>query len=237
MMRRHFISIMVRGAMIAFLVWCGGLSGIHAADVKAPPPAPPTVAAKADSTKPAPIPAAAKTTPEKAPAAATPGAAPAPSQAPASPAAALPGPAPVAPQLPAQGYKITGKSDPFRPFMETDLATKLKKEEELKKRELIKVGRPISPLQQADIAQFRLVGIAGDENRRTAVVEDATGKKYYPLSVGTYIGQNGGRVSAILNDRVIVEERIQNQDEKPAKKARIRRVTVMLHKEKEEGKQ
>jgi type IV pilus assembly protein PilP len=185
------------------------------------------------------IPQAAKPNPEKAPAAGTPGAAPAPAQGPASPAAAAPGAALTAPQVPTQGYIIMGKSDPFRPFMETDLATKLKKEEEFKKRELRKVNRPISPLQQADIAQFRLVGIAGDGDKRTAVVEDATGKRYYPLLVGTYIGQNGGRVSAILDDRVIVEERItdQDQDGKPAKKAKIRRVTVMLHKEKEEGKQ
>jgi len=60
-----------------------------------------------------------------------------------------------------------------------------------------------------------------------AIVEDRVAKKYYPLFVGTYIGLNEGRVAAILPDRVIVEEKAEKQ----AKKAKIRRMTVMLHKE------
>ena len=114
--------------------------------------------------------------------------------------------------------------------METNLALKKKQEEELNKKTEKKSGS-ISPLQRADIGQFRLVGIAGDQNRRTAMVEDGVAKKYYPLFVGTYIGLNGGRVAAILPDRVIVEEKAEKQ----AKKAKIRRMTIMLHKE-EEGK-
>jgi Tfp pilus assembly protein PilP len=64
-----------------------------------------------------------------------------------------------------------------------------------------------------------------------AIVEDGAAREYYPLFIGTYIGLNGGRVAAILPDRVVVEEKAEKQ----AKKAQIRRVTVMLHKE-EEGK-
>ncbi|OIP89652.1 MAG: hypothetical protein AUK26_11015 [Syntrophaceae bacterium CG2_30_58_14] len=114
--------------------------------------------------------------------------------------------------------------------METDPALKKKMEEEQKKKAALQ-ERPISPLQQAELGQFRLVGIAGDRARQTAIVEDGVAKKYYPLFVGTYIGMNGGRVAAILPDRVVVEEKAEKQ----AKKAQIRRVTVMLHKE-EEGK-
>jgi type IV pilus assembly protein PilP len=139
-------------------------------------------------------------------------------------------PAAAPPVAPTYQYHAAGKPDPFKPFMETDLALKKKMEEEQKKRAPLQ-ERPISPLQQADIGQFRLVGIAGDQNRRTAIVEDGVAKKYYPLFVGTYIGLNGGRVAAILPDRVVVEEKAEKQD----KKAQIRRMTVMLHKE-EEGK-
>jgi type IV pilus assembly protein PilP len=139
-------------------------------------------------------------------------------------------PAAAPPVAPTYQYHAAGKPDPFKPFMETDLALKKKTEEEQKKRATLQ-ERPISPLQQADIGQFRLVGIAGDQNRRTAIVEDGVAKKYYPLFVGTYIGLNGGRVAAILPDRVVVEEKAEKQD----KKAQIRRMTVMLHKE-EEGK-
>ncbi len=127
---------------------------------------------------------------------------------------------------PTYEYNAAGKPDPFKPFMETDPALKTKKEEDLGKK-MVGKGGPISPLQRLDIGQFRLLGIAGDEKRRTAIVEDGTTKKYYPLFVGTYIGLNGGRVAAILTDRVIVEEKAEKQ----AKKAKIRRMTVMLRKE------
>jgi type IV pilus assembly protein PilP len=145
-----------------------------------------------------------------------------------------PGATPVpaaAPPAPAYQYNTAGKPDPFKPFMETDPAQKKKMEEEENKRRAASKERPLSPLQQADIGQFRLVGIAGDQYRRVAMVEDGAAKKYYPLFVGTYIGLNGGRVAAILPDRMVVEEKAEKQ----TKKAQIRRVTVMLHKE-EEGK-
>jgi type IV pilus assembly protein PilP len=151
---------------------------------------------------------------------------------PPAPSAAVAGgpgtqPVPVAvPEATGYIYLPAGKPDPFKPFMETDLVLKKKKEENLLKKTVAK-GRPISPLQQVEIEQLRLVGIAGDANRRTAIVMDGATKKFYPLFVGTYIGLNGGRVAAILPDRVIVEENA----EKKAKKAKIRRMTVMLRKE------
>jgi Tfp pilus assembly protein PilP len=126
-------------------------------------------------------------------------------------------------------YRAAGKSDPFRPFIETDPTLKKKREGELKKMPGPK-SRPISPLQQAEIGQFRLVGIVGDEKSYVAIVEDGVAKKFYPLHVGTYIGLNGGRVASILPDRVIVEERVETQAKK-AKKAQVNRITVMLHKE------
>jgi type IV pilus assembly protein PilP len=143
---------------------------------------------------------------------------------------AKPIPAAALPPAPTYAYNAAGKPDPFKPFMETDPALKTKKEEDLRKKTSVQSGS-ISPLQRVDIGQLRLVGIAGDQNRCVAIVDDGAAKKYYPLFVGTYIGLNGGRVAAILPDRVIVEEKAEKQ----AKKAKIRRMTVMLHKE-EEGK-
>jgi Tfp pilus assembly protein PilP len=78
------------------------------------------------------------------------------------------------------------------------------------------------------------VGIAGDDRRRTAVVEDGIAKKFYALFIGTYIGPNEGRVVEILPDRVIVEERIEDPNPK-VKKAQIKRSTMMLRKEEEGG--
>ena len=144
--------------------------------------------------------------------------------------AAVRGPAAALSPTPAYRYSAAGKADPFKPFMETDAAVKKKMEEEKKRLEALK-ARPFSPLQRADIGQFRLVGIAGSGKKRTAMVQDDSGKKYYPLFVGTYIGLNEGRVVEIRSDRVIVEEKKTGT----AKKTQIRRVTVMLHKE-EEGR-
>jgi type IV pilus assembly protein PilP len=146
---------------------------------------------------------------------------------------AKPIPAAALPPAPTYEYNAAGKPDPFKPFMETEPVLK-KKEENLIKKTVGK-GGPISPLQQMDIEQLRLVGIAGDQNRYVAIVEDGVAKKYYPLFVGTHIGLNGGRVAAILPDRLLVEERVETRDKK-TKRVQVRQIPVLLHKEQEEGK-
>ena len=97
-------------------------------------------------------------------------------------------------------YHPFGKPDPFEPFVEKEIRRK--------KLRTAKRVKPLSifPLQRAGVGQFRLIGIAGNEQRRTAMVTDAGGKSF-PLTVGTVIGLNGGRVVQILEDRVIVEEK------------------------------
>lgn len=94
-------------------------------------------------------------------------------------------------------YNPVGKPDPFRPFVEEEIAAKKKAENS--------GVRSIFPLQRMEVDKFRVVGIAGDQNRRIAIVEDAA-KKYYPLLIGTHIGLNNGKVVEILSDRVIIEE-------------------------------
>ncbi|MDY0186767.1 MAG: pilus assembly protein PilP [Syntrophus sp. (in: bacteria)] len=98
-------------------------------------------------------------------------------------------------------YNVSRKPDPFEPFVEKELS--------LKKRKAVKKVKPLSifPLQRASVNEFRLVGIAGTEQGRTAIVTNARGN-FFPLSVGTIIGLNGGQVIGILEDRVIVQERI-----------------------------
>jgi type IV pilus assembly protein PilP len=168
-----------------------------------------------------------------APASPTATAPPAVAGAPATPVRAA---APAAPSP--YSYNPAGKTDPFLPFVEIDLAAKKEKErkarEEALKRRAALSKRPISPLQQAEIGQFRLVGIAGDDRTRVAIVEDGVAKKFFPLFVGTYIGPNGGRVVSILPDRLIVEEPSEETSNR-GKRVQTRRITVMLHKE-EEGK-
>jgi Tfp pilus assembly protein PilP len=121
------------------------------------------------------------------------------------------------------------KPDPFLPFVETEPVVKKKSEQGQGKKEVVK-KLPVSPLQQREIRQFRLVGIAGDERKRMAMVEDGAAKKVYPLVVGTYIGPNDGRVAEILPDRVIIEE----PSDEPAKRGvqpPKRRIVMTLHRE------
>lgn len=93
-------------------------------------------------------------------------------------------------------YNPSGKPDPFRPFVEVDIAVKKDEKEGV---------ASIFPLQRVETENFRVVGIGGDDIRRVAVVED-TAKKYYPLFTGTHIGLHNGKVIEIMRDRVIVEE-------------------------------
>jgi type IV pilus assembly protein PilP len=116
------------------------------------------------------------------------------------------------PQESTYSYKPLMNLDPFRPFVEIEVATKKKEE----KKDL----SSIFPLQRAETEKFRVVGIAGDQMRRVAIVEDVA-KKFYPLFTGTHIGLHNGKVIEIMADRVIVEE----QESKKAK-----RIILKLHK-------
>ncbi len=94
-------------------------------------------------------------------------------------------------------YSPLGKPDPFRPFVDVEVAS-LKKGKETK-------VESIFPLQRAEVESFKLVGIVGDQSRRVAVVEDSA-RKFYPVFIGTRIGTHEGKVSEILADRITVDE-------------------------------
>lgn len=106
-------------------------------------------------------------------------------------------PAPVQAPDNSYSYNPLGKPDPFKPFIDVEIA-------EIKKAKASKV-ESIFPLQRAAVESFRLVGIVGDQVRRVAVVED-TSRKFYPIFVGTRIGLNDGKVTDILADRITVDE-------------------------------
>jgi Tfp pilus assembly protein PilP len=79
-------------------------------------------------------------------------------------------------------------------------------------------------LQRGSIRQFKLIGIIGDERQKIATVEDAN-RKFYPLFIGSVIGENKGKVTQILSDRIFVEETVQIQKGK----TRVNRVMLKLH--------
>jgi type IV pilus assembly protein PilP len=136
---------------------------------------------------------------------------------PAAPEAGTPGPnaIPVAvspPPVEDYKYEPFGKPDPFQPFIVIEAAAKKKAEK--------KGATSIYPLQRAEADSYRVVGIAGTDNHRVAIVEDAS-KKFYPLVKGTRIGLYDGKVIEIAPDRVVVEE---------YEDRRARKIILRLHK-------
>lgn len=135
-----------------------------------------------------------------------------------------------APSAPAYRYNPKGKADPFKPFMEIDIAVITKRNEEQKRKQMKTIAGTLSPLQKDPIDKFTLVGIIGDSRKRTAIVEDKAANRHYPIFPGTSMGQNGGRVDAILADRVVVKEVVQDETVKN-KKQQFRTMEILLHKD------
>ena len=138
-------------------------------------------------------------------------------------------------------YDPKGTPDPFKPFVDLEMAEKKKKAEEQAR--LQKQVKPqerqtlsIFPLQRLALDKFKLIGIAGNYRNRTAMVQDPAGK-FYPLFVGTVIGLQGAKVVEIRDHSVILEEAVQVATAKSKiKRTEKRRIEMKLHKEGEEEK-
>lgn len=172
-------------------------------------------------------PAAAQAAAPAAPTATPPAAVPAtpPVTAAVAPPAAPPAPAPLVSISTPPAVKIeksfyydpSGKSDPFKPFIDMELAKKKT------------VELSVNPLRRQAVEQFRLVGVVGDGKSRRAMVQDSAGK-FYSLLPGAYIGLNNGRVSEILVDRIVVDEKIQTDEGK------IKQRKIVIKLRQDEGK-
>ncbi|RME26414.1 MAG: hypothetical protein D6798_06750 [Deltaproteobacteria bacterium] len=91
-------------------------------------------------------------------------------------------------------YNPIGKRDPFRSFLSSG--------------ERVGDDVPQTPLQRYEVDQYQLVGIIWGVERPRALVQDPEGVGHV-LEVGTYIGKNWGKVTAINPDAVIVTEEYQ----------------------------
>ncbi|MDE0886541.1 MAG: pilus assembly protein PilP [Myxococcota bacterium] len=88
-------------------------------------------------------------------------------------------------------YQAEGKRDPFRPF------------------HLEQPEKPVlaqGPLADFDLAQLALVGVVWNTANPRALVADPGGRSFV-LKEGSHIGKNGGRVTRIRDDRILVQER------------------------------
>jgi len=104
-------------------------------------------------------------------------------------------------------YNPLGKIDPFEPLFKDEpepAPSESKREKRI----------PRTPLENIDLGQLKLVGVILASSGNRALVQEASGKGYI-IKEGTYIGVNSGKVTEIKNDRVIVEEEIEDVVGKP----------------------
>jgi Tfp pilus assembly protein PilP len=74
-------------------------------------------------------------------------------------------------------------------------------------------ARPLGPLERFDISALKLVGIVWGELGRKALIKAPDGKSYF-ATLDTYMGKYNGRVIAIENDRLVIEEQYLNAEDK-----------------------
>ena len=84
-------------------------------------------------------------------------------------------------------YVGAGKRDPFRPFVIDNRRLQL------------------TPLQKYELGQLKVAGVISGPLTPRAMVEDGGGMGYI-VTIGTPMGPNGGVVTAILPNRIVVEE-------------------------------
>lgn len=96
-------------------------------------------------------------------------------------------------------YNPAGKRDPFQGFLNKsrDAATK--------------VAEDAPPLQRWDVEKFALKGVIWDTASPRALLLDPDGLGHV-VRVGTYVGRNWGKVSAISPAGVVVTEEYQTLD-------------------------
>ena len=109
---------------------------------------------------------------------------------------------------PPSSYNPSGKVDPFEPLFKK---TSSKKEDIVLTPKPTPKGHVPGELEKIDLSQLKLTGIIIASDRNLGLVQEASGKGYV-ISKGTHIGTRGGRVSAILKNKVVIKETMVSTD-------------------------
>ena len=132
------------------------------------------------------------------------GSTPAPPPAPTKAAVAKPPPAaePAAPAAPTYAYNPVGKRDPFRspeaePAAQAALAN----------------ATCTEPLCRFDVDQLTLVAVVSGDANPLAMVQDPAGRGYF-VRRNTRVGRQGGKVTQIMSDAVVITEYFTTPDGK-----------------------
>lgn len=98
-------------------------------------------------------------------------------------------------------YDRKGRPDPFAPFVSgTEPSSQDQTQKKLQRRE------PRTPLERMSLGQLQLTAVMETGDQNVALVEEASGKGYV-VKKGTYIGNEGGRVTEILPGAIVIEEK------------------------------
>lgn len=103
-------------------------------------------------------------------------------------------------------YDPAGKIDPFEPLFQ-EKANSAKTENT----PIIDHRPQKGPLESIDTSQLKLTGIIYATGRNFALVQEASGKGHV-VKKGTYIGTQGGKVIEIINKKVIIGEKWQDNN-------------------------
>ncbi len=99
-------------------------------------------------------------------------------------------------------YRYQGKLDPFLPLIKEEKAkTSAGIADKMGKRK----RTPQTPLERIDLSQLTLTAVFRKQEQSKALVEEPTGKGYM-VKEGTYIGLDGGQITKILKDRILISE-------------------------------
>lgn len=102
-------------------------------------------------------------------------------------------------------YEPAGRRDPFEPLVHD----KMPSAQDNKSGGMAVPEEQLTPLQQYEISQFRLIGVIIGKGQPTAMVVAPDGKAYV-LKKGVKIGKNNGVVKSITSSAVFIEERYQD---------------------------
>ncbi len=112
-------------------------------------------------------------------------------------------------------YHLKSERDPFKSFITVRTAAPASK---------TKAPRIKTPLQRYSLDQLKVVGIIAGGKMRKALLEDDVGKGYV-VSVGDAVGRQGGKITSIRKDRIIIERAYSDV----LGNKKVRRITKKLY--------
>lgn len=101
-------------------------------------------------------------------------------------------------------YRSEGRRDPFESLVKEKPKIQILTPQ-------LDEDRPRGPLERFDISALKLVGIVWGELGHRGLIRAPDNKGYF-VTVGTYMGENGGEVVDVTPDRLVIEEKYKDTE-------------------------